>query len=273
MLSSKQKKVLENAYRLGSTFNKEIEEYRKSITEKQSLADQYYQEGISPITSRFVPRFKGVSDKEGKIPPAIRSTISNLVTSGEMQKIASDSNYDIDKVSEYFQDKNIKDTEVSVMQAGDKYEIWIKNQKSPKDIQKIRLDGSQVNRIFGAGYTEGNTSAQIRLDMGRGNTNLTGDPSKSLLKVSNGDFKNIKRLNITADLNRDLDNDNVFLPYVNIKKKDGKWVNLPITGSDPTFRVGYEQGLSTLTSLTDDTLLKLIKDNYPDFDLSTLDYK
>ncbi len=94
-----------------------------------------------------------------------------------------------------------------------------------------------------------------------------------MLKVSNGDFKNIKRLNVTADLNRDLDNPNVFLPYVNIKKKDGRWVNLPITGSDPTYRVGYEQGLSTLTSLTDENLIKLIKDSYPDFDISTLDYK
>ena len=251
----------------------EIGNYSNTIREKQKLADQYYQEGIAPITSRFVPRVKGVFDKEGKIPPSVASNLNSLIVSGNIQAIAADSKYDVNKVNEYLSEKNVKDTDVSVMQAGDSYEIWITNKKEPKEIQKLRLSSNQVSSIFGAGYVEGNTSAQIRLDMGRGNTNLTGDPAKSLLKVSNGDFKNIKRLNVTADLNRDLDNPNVFLPYVNIKKKDGRWVNLPITGSDPTYRVGYEQGLSTLTSLTDENLIKLIKDSYPDFDISTLDYK
>jgi hypothetical protein len=275
-LSQKQRLVVDNLEKSRNALpsvEKEIFTYNTQIAEKQKLANQYYQEGIAPITSRFVPRVKGVFDKEGKIPPSVASNLNSLIVSGNIQAIAADGKYDVNKVNEYLSEKNVKDTDVSVMQAGDSYEVWITNKKEPKEIQKLRLSSNQVNSIFGAGYVEGNTSAQIRLDMGRGNTNLTGDPRKSLLKVSNGDFKNIKRLNVTADLNRDLDNPNVFLPYVNIKKKDGRWVNLPITGSDPTYRVGYEQGLSTLTSLTDENLIKLIKDSYPDFDISTLDYK
>ena len=87
-----------------------------------------------------------------------------------------------------------------------------------------------------------------------------------------GDFPGINRLQVTADLDSDVSNPDLYIPMINVRKKDGRYQNFIIAGKDQKQRFGYEQGLSTLNGLTDDSLLAILKQSYPNFDFSTLDY-
>ena len=150
--------------------------------------------------------------------------------------------------------------------------MWLKNEKDPNNIQKMKLTGDMVNTVFGAGYIDNKTEDSMRLGLGRGNTNITGDATKAIMQKQFGDFPGINRLQVTADLDSDVSNPNLFIPMINVRKKDGRYQNFIIAGKTQKERFGYEQGLSTLNALTDDSLLAILKQSYPNFDFSTLDY-
>jgi hypothetical protein len=59
---------------------------------------------------------------------------------------------------------------------------------------------------------------------------------------------------------------------INVKKKDGRYQTFELAGPRGDQRVGYDQGKQNLNSMTDEILLKQLKQAYPTFDFSTLDY-
>ena len=87
-----------------------------------------------------------------------------------------------------------------------------------------------------------------------------------------GDFPGIQKLQVTADLNENISNPELFTPMINIKTKKGGYASFPLAGPNKTQFVGYEQGRANLNALTDDVLLKVLKQTYPTFDFNTLDY-
>lgn len=246
--------------------SKQYNSYSKKVEDK-------YQENLAPIVKDFIPRIKAVvGAKDGAPPPMALANLSAMVTSRSLQNLAVDANFDPTTAANFLSGENKKDTRVFIHNAGDSYEVWLKNEKDPNNIQKMKLTGDMVNTVFGAGYIDNKTEDSMRLGLGRGNTNITGDATKAIMQKQFGDFPGINRLQVTADLDSDVSNPNLFIPMINVRKKDGRYQNFIIAGKTQKERFGYEQGLSTLNALTDDSLLAILKQSYPNFDFSTLDY-
>jgi hypothetical protein len=107
--------------------------------------------------------------------------------------------------------------------------------------------------------------------MGRGNTNINANPDKAMLQKSFGDFPGITKLNIVADLQRDASNPNLYVPFIGVQKKDGGFSVFELAGNNKLSRVGFEQAKQNLQSLTDAQILAIIKQEYPNYDISKLE--
>ena len=232
-----------------------------------------YNDDLAPLVQEFIPRIKGVpGKKEGGLAPTVALNLSALITSADYQEIAADKNTNLETASSYLNAENSKDTKVFVHNyGGDNYEIWLKNEKSPNVIQKLKVPREKIDRVFGPGYTSNFTDDKIRLNFGRGNTNTIGDAKVSLLQTRFGDMPNIQRMDVTADLDEDTSAPGTYVPMINVRQKNGRYMNFAIPGKNKMQRLGYEQGVTQLNALNDDSLLALLKETYPKFDFSTLD--
>ena len=85
-----------------------------------------------------------------------------------------------------------------------------------------------------------------------------------------GDFPGIKKLQVTAKLEEDTPG--LFIPTIYVKQKDNKYVRFEIAGDDKLSRVGFDQGVQNLNSLNDEVLMKVLKQSYPSYDFSKIDY-
>ena len=264
-------------FELGSYVNNIFSQYNESekkLAEASEKAKEIYTNSLAPLITTFIPRLKAIPpSNDGSPNPIQLNRLSDLVTAGDVQSLAADSDYDPKKISEFLTSKINKDTRFSIKSAGDQYEVWVKNENDPKNIQKIRLTPNQVSSIFGSSFLNKDSQETIRTNLGKGNTNLNSDPTKSLLQVQFGDFPYISKMQVTADLQKDLSNPNLYIPIINVKTKDGHYASFEISGQDRLRRLGYEQGKQQLSSLTDDQLVALIKQSYPGYDLSKLDIK
>ena len=159
-----------------------------------------------------------------------------------------------------------------VKQDGDNYEIQLTSLTDIGNRQVLKVSKNDVYRYLGPQYINDRTEASSRMTIGKGNTNLTGNPLHSVMQKQFGNFPGVKRLQITADLNQDLSNPDLYTPVINIKKKDGKYASFELSGNNKSGRVGYDQGITNLDALTDDVILKKLKQEYPNYDFSKLDY-
>ena len=232
-----------------------------------------YNDDLAPLVQEFIPRIKGVpGKKEGGLAPTVALNLSALITSADYQDIAADENTNLETASSYLNAENSKDTKVFVHNyGGDNYEIWLKNEKSPNVIQKLKVPREKIDRVFGPGYTSNFTDDKMRLNFGRGNTNTIGDAKVSLLQTRFGDMPNIQRMDVTADLDEDTSAPGTYVPMINVRQKNGRYMNFSIAGKNKMQRLGYEQGVTQLNALNDDSLLALLKESFPRFDFSTLD--
>jgi hypothetical protein len=250
------------------TLVKYYDEYKSEVGKK-------YNEDLAPLVQEFIPRIKGVpGKKEGGLAPAVALNLSALITSADYQEIAADSNTNLATASSYLNDENAKNTKVFVHNyGGNNYEIWLKNEKSPNVIQKLKVPREKIDRVFGPGYTNNFSDDAMRLKIGRGNTNINANPAQSTLQTKFGDMPNIQRMDVTADLDEDPSSPGTFVPMINVKGKNGRYTTFPISGKNKMQRLGYEQGITQINALTDDSLLALLKESYPSFDFSTLDIR
>ena len=246
----------------------------KKETELQTAINARYKEKLAPIARQLVPTLTPVqANKTGEIPTPILINLSKLITLADQKQIAGDSKYDMGTASGMLAEKNNKDTRLFVRQSADgMYEVILKNENDPKNLQRLRLTEDQVRRNIGAAYLNTNTKESMRVAIGKGDTNLNKDPNVSVMQKQFGDFPMIQNLQVTADLREYADRPGNFYPIINIKKKGGGYAAFPLAGMNKNLSVGYEQGRDNLNSLDDATLLKRIKQEYPNFDYSTLDY-
>ena len=235
----------------------------------KSLEDKEYKAALAPLITTLVPEIKALArDKNEKLPPVMFDRVSALITAADALGIAADEKYSTETSEKMLADENIKDTKIFVYRKGDQYEVHLKNPTVDKNVQKLRVNGSDINKYFGPGYVSDKSQESIRLNLGKGNTNLTGDPNRSTIQKAFGDFPGVTKYNITADLDEDLSNSNLYIPKINLMGNDGRWKTFEVSGPDGRRRVGYDQGISQLNSLTDDNLMKLLKAQYPKYDFS-----
>jgi hypothetical protein len=236
-------------------------------------SEEIYKQKLGKVANTFVPRIKAVAGtKDGSITPVVSDRLSQLLTAINIKGIGADENFDLSKASEMLLDKNNKDTRVFVKQDGDNYEVQISSLTDLANRQVLKVSKNDVYRYLGPQYINDRTEASTRMTIGKGNTNLTGNPLHSVMQKQFGNFPGIKKLQITADLNQDLSNPDLYTPIINIKKKDGSYASFELSGNDKAGRVGYDQGLTNLDALTDDVILKKLKQEYPNYDFSKLDY-
>jgi hypothetical protein len=241
-------------------------DYEKAI-------DKKYKEKLAPLAQEFVPQIKAVATgKNGEPPPIILSRLSQLITSADFNEIAADENFNTTKASTMLLEENKKDTRVFIEQDGDNFRVHLKSESDPSNRQILKLSRNDVVRYFGPGYVNDKTQESIRINVGRGNTNLTADPKKAMMQKQFGDFPGISKYQVTADLNQDLSDPNLYTAMINVKKKGGGYTTFEIAGNNMLQRVGFDQGRKNLNALTDLTLLKLLKESNPGYDFSNLDY-
>ena len=252
-----------------------IIEYRKNKQAVFNKGNDLYREKLATIISDYIPQMKAVtSGKDGAPPPVVIQRLSALATSADFNNIAADENTNLETTSKFLSDKYNKDTRVFIKQSGDDYEVIIKNEQDPKNIQTIKLNRgeSDILRYFGEGYTNPRTFESLNIKLGKGNTNVTSNPENAMIQKQFGDLPNINRLQVTADLQQDLNNPDLYIPMINVRKKDGRYQNFEIVGYDKKSRLGFEQAKTQINSLDDNGLLNLLKAQYPNYDFSQLDY-
>ena len=108
------------------------------------------------------------------------------------------------------------------------------------------------------------------LRLGRGTTNVNDDPKQAQYQSQFGDFPNLNRYQVLADLDSDTKNPNLFVPKFYALKKDGSYQTFVIAGRNKAQRLGLEQAKQQFNELTDEDFIKLIKTQYPSYDFSNL---
>jgi hypothetical protein len=246
----------------------------KKETEIQNAINTRYKEKLAPVARKLGPTLTPVAPtKDGSVPAPILVNLSKLISLAGQKQIAGDSNYDMETASGFLLEKNRKDTQVFVRKSSDgMYEVVLKNGADPNNLQRLRLTEDQVRRNIGDAYITKNSQESMRVAIGKGDTNLNKDPTRSVIQKQFGDFPQVQRLQVTADLREYSDRPGNFYPIINIKKKDGKYVSFVLAGASKNLSVGYQQGVDNLNALDDVTLLKRLKQEYPNFDYSSLDY-
>ena len=263
-----------DTFGIRKTIGKNLSVYNKyQSTEIKSIHDKAHKiinQELAKVTGKLAQQIKAAPmDKNGKITPTVAGALSAMITSRQLGKYGAPGTDD-DTASEFLNDDNIKNTKVFVKQQGSDYEIWIKNEKDPENIQKYKVDANKVASLFGPSYVNDTSNESMRKLIGKGNTNLTKDPNLSLMKKSFGDFPRVRKLNITADLPEDLSNSDEHIISINLKKKDGRWQNFMLSDTNNLGRVGFEQGKKLLNNLSDSEIIKYIKVEYPNYDFSQL---
>lgn len=231
-----------------------------------------YLEMLAPRVSELVPTIRAVNyGKEQKLPVNLANNLSALITSTDAKDIAADSKYDTGTASSYLTDDNIKNTRVFVQANPDgTYLVSLKNDSDPTNIQNLKVTADQVAGTLGAQYLMQNPSEALLLRLGRGTTNINDNPNEAEYQKQFGDFPNINRYQVVADLDADTKNPNLFVPKFHVMKNDGSYQTFIIAGRNKAQRLGLEQAKKSFNELTDDDLMKLLKTEYPKYDFSNL---
>lgn len=257
-------------------FTKKLKTYYDKFNVSTSSLDKQvedqYLERLAPRVSELVPTIRAVNyGKEQKLPVNLANNLSALITSADVKDIAADSNYDRADASKFLTDEYIKNTRVFVQANPDgTYLISIKNDGDPTNIQNLKVTADQVVGTVGAQYLMQNPSEALLLRLGRGTTNINNNPKQAQYQKQFGDFPNINRYQVVADLDADTKNPNLFVPKIMVLKKDGSYQPFIIAGKNKAQRLGLEQARKSFDGLTDDDLIKLIKSEYPSYDVSNL---
>lgn len=254
-----------------STINKTFTSYASAVNvnlDIENQANQKYLNELSKYSNAFVPQIKAVTvDKNGKIPTSIVSNLSQLIYGTGAKGIKGDENFSTDTSRSYLSSEKLKDTKLFVEQNGKNYRVILTNPDG--DDQIFQLSKADIVNNFGKSYVNNLEQDSSRLVYGNGNTNLTNDPLKAGMQKQFGDFNNIKKFQITADVKQRVDNPDSYIPGVNIKKKDGTYTYFelfPLSGE----QVGYESAKNNLNMLNDELLEKSLMMRYPNYDFSNL---
>jgi hypothetical protein len=242
------------------------------IKTAMNKANEIYKQKIGESANVFVPKIKAVANGKGEVPPMVLQGLNQLIIAQQRKGIKTDGKFDFETASGYLTNKEVKDTRVLVEQDGDNYTIQLQNLKDPENTQTFKVTGADVQGYLGDKYVNPNVQESSRFAIGKGKSDILGShvATKALMQKRFGDFPGIKKLQVTANLEEDTPG--LFIPTVYLKQKDGKYVRFEISGDDKLSRVGYEQGVDNLNRLNDEVLLKTLKQAYPKYDFSKIDY-
>ena len=248
--------------------------YKPSVTkvaEVYNKSKEIYLDDLAEVSQELIPRYKVIAKtKEGKLPTITGENVSLYIGSLQEMGLEKGENYNATTALEYLNEKNMKDTDVIIKNQGSNYQLWIKNKNNPNDVQKIDISEQNLVKMTGGDkFISKNTKESKKIATGRGNTNLTGDPTKAQFQRKFGDFPSVTNLKVTADL-IDVGN-NEFYYSINLKKRDGNYAQFTLAGANGLSVVGYDQAKVAIANLTDKDIINQITTEYPDYDISKID--
>lgn len=233
--------------------------------------DNLYKEKLAPRVTELVPTVTGMGfGKDGAVPTKVANNLVAFIGAAAAKEIAADENFDADTASKRLTGDNLKNTKVLLRQTADGYQAIIRDLTDIKDDQVININQNQAIAIFGKENVNTNKQDALRIRAGRGSNNVNGSPASAPMQVQFGDFPNINHYQLTAQLDEDTKYKDQFVPKVHLLKKDGTYQTFEISGKNRAQRVGYDQGKQQLSNLTDDTMMKLLKELYPTYDFSQI---
>ena len=254
-----------------------------SYTANASLAkkdfDEKYNKKISEKYARlFIPSIKSVGvTSDGKLAPQIVSGLAKLGYRQKDLELKSDNNYDYSTYEQMISGDKSGKTKAYVKQDGYNYKVIVSNPEVSSDDQVIDVSANDIQTYLGSGYVNLYQEESMRLAISpKGTTNITASQGVggSYMRSSYGDFPNIRKIaDVNVTMLQDLQNPNLFIPEFRIQTKDGGYETFQIAGENKDRRLGFEQGVNSSRNLTDDMLLKMIKENYPSYDLGKIKLK
>ena len=208
--------------------------------------------------------------KDGTVPTRVANNLVAFIGAADAKEIAADENFNTKTASGRLAGDNLKNTKVLLRQDGNKYQAIIRDLTDPGNDQILNISQNNAINIFGAENVNMNKQDALRIRAGRGSNNVNGSPKSAPMQVQFGDFPNIRSFQVTAQLDEDTKYQGQFVPKVHLLKKDGGYQTFEISGKNRAQRVGYDQGKQQLNNLTDDTMMKLLKELYPTYDFSQI---
>ena len=248
--------------------------WRKGIVADVSYdkTTEFYNKNLAKYSNVFVPQIKAVVNPKGEVPPVILSNLNKLVVAASRKGIASNRDFDINVASDYLSEKKVKDTRVFVQQTGENYEIHIQNLSDPSKPQVLTVSGNDVANNIGNQYVNPNVQTSTRFALGGGNTdvNRKNNAQEAQFQKIFGDFPNISKLKITANLKADVSNPDALIPTIYLQNKNGRYTSFELSGYNKLSRVDFDSAKKNLANLDDNTTLKILEQYYPNFDFSTI---
>jgi hypothetical protein len=245
--------------------------YGKIDKDIETRIDQKYKEKLGPRVAELVPTVTGMGfGKDGTVPTKVANNLVAFIGAADAKEIAADENFNTKTASGRLAGDNLKNTKVLLRQDGNKYQAIIRDLTDPGNDQVLNISQKNAIDIFGAENVNMNKQDALRIRAGRGSNNVNGSPKSAPMQVQFGDFPNVRSLQVTAQLDEDTKYPGQFVPKVHLLKKDGTYQPFEISGKNRAQRVGYDQGKQLLNNLTDDTMMKLLKELYPTYDFSQI---
>lgn len=245
--------------------------YSKVNEELYDARDKKIKEKLAPRVAELVPTITAIGfGKDKTVPTSIAGNLSAFIKAAASKEIAADEDFDSETAGSMLVGDNLKNTKVFLRQTGTGYQAVISDMTGSNKDQVLNMNENQAIRVFGAQYVNTQKQEALKLRAGRGSNNINGGPENAPMQIQFGDFPNITKYQLTAQLDEDTKYTGTFVPTVHLLKKDGSYQSFEISGKNRAQRLGYEQGKQQLSNLTDDTLMKLLKELYPTYDFSQI---
>jgi hypothetical protein len=168
----------------------------------------------------WVPRIETINTPTKETRETMEADVSALLTRFRSDT-GGNKGSNIDDLEEWMgKEKERNNLTYMHFNQGGKEQLWVRNGSK---VAKIDLTPREASLLPTKEKVDlGVQAVQKRLDLGGGNTNVSSHPDDAIWRTS--DFKGVKKIMVTGDLQRELNGNGVFL-NLNIKTPTG-WKNV-----------------------------------------------
>lgn len=220
---------------------------------------------MAPITGIFQTQQAAVTFKDENAKKEFVGDLVNIAKADLDQK-TGDVGYQPKKLIDLLTKANVGEIEIQFKRSGDNYYAQVTDKNDPKGSVQMKVDADFVARSkqLGSGYLTPNADLSETLLRNAGTTNMFKDKDHAMYQTGKfGGYDSKGNRTVTIPIAADLENQGGQLyPVFRITGKNGKDINFPFPYA--TDRGEFET--KYLPSLTNEKIIKLLKDKYPNIE-------
>jgi hypothetical protein len=220
---------------------------------------------MAPITGIFQTQQAAVTFKDENAKKEFVGDLVNIAKADLDQK-TGDVGYQPKKLIDLLTKANVGEVEIQFKRSGDNYYAQVTDKNDPKGSVQMKVDADFVARSkqLGSGYLTPNADLSETLLRNAGTTNMFKDKDHAMYQTGKfGGYDSKGNRTVTIPIAADLENQGGQLyPVFRITGKNGKDINFPFAYA--TDRAEFET--KYLPSLTNEKIIKLLKDKYPNIE-------